>query len=338
MVVEGRGSHRAGNMDQQIWLIGGALLGAIAIVVYFAARAVERRNPPIGNFMTVDGVRLHYVERGKGPAVVLLHGNTVMLQDYIVSGILDEAALRCRVIAFDRPGFGYSERPRSRIWSPIAQANLIHAALDQLGIGRAVVVGHSWGTLVAVALALNYPQSVRSLVLLSGFYFPRLRFDVLLASPPAIPVLGDILRYTISPILEGLSLPLILRQMFGPPPVPERFRKQFPLSMILRPWQIRATAAEAALMVPAAMKLQPRYSELSMPVSIIAGMRDRVVTTERQSARLNDELPSSKFETVEGAGHMVHHVAPDLVLAAIFKAASSADEQFGSTELRPALA
>ena len=313
-------------MDQQIWLLAGALSAALALIVYFAARAVERRNPPIGRFMNVDGVRLHYVERGEGPAVVLLHGNTVMLQDYIVAGILDEAALRCRVIAFDRPGFGYSERPRNTIWSPFAQAKLIHAAMGQLGIERAVIVGHSWGTLVAVALALNYRQSVRSLVLLSGFYFPRFRFDVLLASPPAIPVIGDVLRYTISPIIQGLSLPLILWQMFGPPPVPERFKKQFPLSMILRPWQIRATAAEAALMVPAAMKLRPRYGELSMPISIIAGMKDRVVTTERQSARLHNELPSSQFETVEGAGHMVHHVAPDLVLAAIFRAAASGDE------------
>ena len=307
-------------MEYQIWLVAGALTAALAFIIYLAARAVERQNPPIGRFMDVDGVRLHFVERGEGPAVVLLHGNTVMLQDYIASGILDAAALRCRVIAFDRPGFGYSERPRNRIWSPVAQAKLIHDALRQLGIERAVVVGHSWGTLVAVALALNHPQSVRSLVLLSGFYFPRFRLDVLLASPPAIPVIGDVLRYTISPILQGLSLPLILRQMFGPPPVPERFKKQFPLSMILRPWQIRATAAEAALMVPAAMKLRHRYRELSVPISIIAGMRDRVVTTERQSARLHAELPSSTFDTVEGAGHMVHHVAPDLVLAAIFAA------------------
>ena len=123
-----------------------------------------------------------------------------MLQDYIVSGVLDEAALRCRVIAFDRPGFGYSERPRRKIWTPSAQAELIHEALRQLGIDRAVVVGHSWGTLVSVALALNHPQVVRSLVLLAGFYFPRFRFDVLLASPPAVPFIGDVLRYTISPI------------------------------------------------------------------------------------------------------------------------------------------
>jgi pimeloyl-ACP methyl ester carboxylesterase len=290
----------------------------LALAVYLAARAAERRNPPIGKFITVDGVRLHYFERGRGPAVVLLHGNTVMLQDYIASGVLDEAALRCRVIAFDRPGFGYSDRPRTKVWTPSAQAKLIQEALRQMGVERTVVVGHSWGTLVAVAMALDHRELVRSLILLSGFYYPRFRFDVLIASPPAIPLIGDVLRYTISPLIQGLSLPLILRQMFGPPPVPVRFKKLFPLSMILRPWQIRATAAEAALMIPSAMKLRARYAELTIPVSIIAGNRDRVVTTDRQSARLHAELAASEFETVKDAGHMVHHVAPDLVLAAIF--------------------
>ena len=305
-------------MDQNLWMWAAVVAAGLALAVYLAARAAERRNPPIGKFITVDGVRLHYFERGRGPAVVLLHGNTVMLQDYIASGVLDEAALRCRVIAFDRPGFGYSDRPRTKVWTPSAQAKLIQEALRQMGVERTVVVGHSWGTLVAVAMALDHRELVRSLILLSGFYYPRFRFDVLIASPPAIPLIGDVLRYTISPLIQGLSLPLILRQMFGPPPVPVRFKKLFPLSMILRPWQIRATAAEAALMIPSAMKLRARYAELTMPVSIIAGDRDRVVTTDRQSARLHAELAASEFETVKDAGHMVHHVAPDLVLAAIF--------------------
>jgi pimeloyl-ACP methyl ester carboxylesterase len=312
-------------VDQNLWMLAAVVAAALALAVYLAARAAERRNPPIGKFITVDGVRLHYFERGSGPAVVLLHGNTVMLQDYIASGVLDEAALRCRVIAFDRPGFGYSERPRTKIWWPTAQAKLIHGALRQLGVDRAVVVGHSWGTLVAVAMALEYRELVRSLILLSGYYYPRFRLDVLIASPPAIPVIGDVFRYTISPLIEGLSLPLILRQMFGPPPVPVRFKKLFPLSMILRPWQIRATAAEAALMIPSAMKLKSRYGELAMPVSIIAGDRDRVVTTDRQSARLHGELAASEFETIKDAGHMVHHVAPDIVLSAIFSAARFPD-------------
>lgn len=146
---------------------------------------------------------------------------------------------------------------------------------------------------------------------------PQDNFDVLTASPPAIPIVGDVLRYTISPLLGAAMLPLILRTMFGPPKVPARFKEAFPLSLILRSWQIRASAAEAALMIPAAMKMSPRYKELSMPVTILAGTADRVVTTERQSARLHDELAVSTFKAVPGVGHMIHHSVPDQVLVAL---------------------
>ncbi len=121
----------------------------------------------------VQGVKLHYIERGSGSPIVLLHGNGVTSQDWDVSGILDGLAADHRVIAFDRPGFGYSERPRNVDWTPVQQAELLHLALTQLKVTRPVLVGHSWGTLVALALALDYPADNRSLVLLSGYYYPE---------------------------------------------------------------------------------------------------------------------------------------------------------------------
>jgi pimeloyl-ACP methyl ester carboxylesterase len=302
---------------QLTWIIIALLLGSTAILVYFVAHVSERRNPPIGRFLDVDGVRLHYLERGQGPPLVLLHGNGTMIQDFVVSGLLDAAAADHRVIAFDRPGFGYSSRPRNRIWTPHAQARLIHDALRQLGVNRAVVLGHSWGTLVAIALAVNHPHTVRSLVLLSGFYFPRFRFDALLFSPPAIPVIGDVLRYTVSPVLGALLMPLQLRAMFGPPPVPARFKERFPISLLLRPWQIRASAAEAGLMIPSAAMLRPRYPELAQAVMIMAGTDDRIATIDRQSGRLHAALPGSEFRAVPGVGHMIHHTVPDQVLSAL---------------------
>jgi pimeloyl-ACP methyl ester carboxylesterase len=69
------------------------------------------------------------------------------------------------------------------------------------------------------------------------------------------------------------------------------------------------------------MKLRSRYRELAVPVEVIAGDRDRVVTTSRQSDRLHAEVPASVIQNVKDAGHMVHHVAPNLVLSAIFSAA-----------------
>src|SRR3954447_19715131 len=140
--------------------------------VVFAIVA-ERRNPPIGSFIECDGVRLHYIDRGDpaAPCVVLLHGNGAMLQDLMISGLVALLPRHNRVLCFDRPGFGYSQRPRARIWSATAQAALFVNALNQLGVRNPVVLGHSWGALVAIAIGLRNDYPIRGLVLASGYYF-----------------------------------------------------------------------------------------------------------------------------------------------------------------------
>lgn len=307
---------RAPRPATTLWATA-AVLAATALIVRQQARRAERRHPPLGQFIEVEGVRLHYLERGQGQPVVLFHGNGSLIQDFVLSGLIDRCAQRYRVIIFDRPGYGYSERPRATLWTPEAQAALLRRALHHLGVERPVVVGHSWGTLVALALALDYPAEVRSLVLLSGYYFPTARLDVGLLSPPALPVVGDVLRYTLSPLLSALLWPGIRRQMFAPAPVPAHFKDAFPVGMLLRPWQLRASAEESALMIPAARRLSRRYAELTLPVMILAGAGDQVADVERQSLRLHRTLPHSGLRLVPGVGHMVYQNAPDQVMAAI---------------------
>jgi pimeloyl-ACP methyl ester carboxylesterase len=160
-----------GNATPHPVTVGAAIVVAAfaisALVNRLAAKKAERKNPPMGKFVEIEGVRLHYFERGEGEPLVLLHGNGSMIQDFSSSGLVDKAAGKYRVIVFDRPGFGYSERPRRTIWTPEAQANLICKALRQIGISRAIVLGHSWGASVATALALKYPEMVAGLLLLS---------------------------------------------------------------------------------------------------------------------------------------------------------------------------
>jgi pimeloyl-ACP methyl ester carboxylesterase len=301
---------------RNIALAGAALLGAAALVVRSKTRKVERSHPPIGQFIEVNGVRLHYFERGQGQPLVLLHGNGAMAEDFDISGLVDTAAREYRVIVIDRPGFGHSERPRDRTWTPVAQAELLYQALRQLDVEEAIVLGHSWGTLPAIALALEHPSFVRGLVLLSGYYFPTLRLDVPFAAQPAIPLLGDVMRYTVSPLLSRLIWPALVRRLFGPARTPERFAA-FPVWITLRPGQIRASAAESGLMIPAAMALRKRYRELAMPVGVVAGADDRIANIRRQSRRLHEELPRSEFHVAEGVGHMVHYSAQEQVIAAI---------------------
>src|SRR5579871_1304683 len=137
-----------------------AALMAAAFVNRYLATEAERQNPPRGRFLEVNGVRLHYVERGEGQPLVLLHGNGSMIQDFESSGLVELAAKTYRVIVFDRPGFGHSNRPRDVVWTPNAQADLLKVALERLGVTRALVLGHSWGASVAVALALKFPHLV----------------------------------------------------------------------------------------------------------------------------------------------------------------------------------
>jgi pimeloyl-ACP methyl ester carboxylesterase len=304
----------------RIALAGSA--AAMAAWNIYQARKAERRHPPTGRFLTTEGVRLHYLERGEGPPAVLLHGNGMTSADFELSGVLGLAAQNHRVIAFDRPGFGYSGRPRGVVWTAARQARLFREAFAAIALEPAVVVGHSWGTLVALALALDYPEAVRSVILLSGYYYPTLRADVALFSPPAIPLIGDVMRHTVVPPLAAAMLPAMVERSFAPLPVPDRFARDFPSGLALRPSQIRAAAEEAAMMISAAAALQGRYRELRMPVTIMAGTQDRIVDHRRHAVRLSGEVPHSTLRLVPNAGHMIHYTVPDQVVEAIGGAAA----------------
>ena len=318
----------AGKSRAPLWRWGAgagvaaAAMGAAAYRNVKRAREAERLNPPEGKFVTIDGVRLHYVERGSGPLIVLLHGNGTTSSDWFASGVAERLTGSNRVIAFDRPGFGYSERPRSRIWTPAAQAKLIAAALAELGEGPATVVGHSFATLVGVSLALDHRDAVSSLVLLGGYFYPTIRADVPFVAPPAIPLIGDAMRYTISPLIGSALKSHMETKMFAPAPVAQGWLDEFPFEMTLRPSQIRAEAAEAGIMVPAAAAVAGRFEEIALPVTIIAGAGDEIVETASQSERLAEAVPGSKLVVVEGAGHMVHYTATARVSDAIRSAAA----------------
>ena len=258
-----------------------ATLGAMIAYNLYRARAAEREHPPTGRFVTVDGVRLHYIDRGEGPPVVLLHGNVVTAEDFQTSGLLDLLARRHRVIAFDRPGFGYSDRPHGSAWSARAQADLLRDALVVLGIDRPSCprpfLGRSGGlgtgvkppggrkrARSVVRLLLSNLASRRSVVLTSGGTHHRRSaalFD--LAAPwqttAAAPAQGNVRTATCASQLRSGSTP----------------------NMSVRPGQIRAESQDGVAMIPGAIAMRHRYQELTMPVVIMAGTEDRVINAKQ---------------------------------------------------------
>jgi pimeloyl-ACP methyl ester carboxylesterase len=278
----------------------------------------ERKHPPIGSFIECEGVRLHYLERGDpaAPSVVLFHGNGSVIQDLIISGLVDRLARRNRVLCFDRPGFGYSQRPRAHIWTATSQAVLFVKVLHQLGVRDPIVMGHSWGALVALAIGVQTNYPVRGLVLASGYYFPTWRWDFWMMSGPAIPVFGDIMRYTVAPAISWAILPALFRKIFAPRSVPGDFKNGFPSSLTLRPKQLRAAAEESAFLIPEAARLQSSYSSIRCPVHIFHGTGDQLIEPE-QARRLHSVLNRSDLHLVNDAGHMVTYADGGAIAQAI---------------------
>ncbi|CAO4179861.1 alpha/beta fold hydrolase [Methylorubrum aminovorans] len=266
------------------------------------------RKPP-GQFVTVDGLPVHCILRGRGRPVVLVHGNGTMAEDFAICGLIDRLAVRYRVIAIDRPGFGYTARPRHRVWTAQAQAVLLHRVLEQLDVERPLVVGHSWGTIVALALAADGRRPLRGLVLLSGSYFPGHRADAALIAPLAVPGFGDAARALMPAKMSASLATQSFRPVFWPQAVPARFKARFPVEIAAAATQARAVSEDAASMNGAVTGLQRRYPGLTLPVSILAGDADAIVKTSEQSVRLHTTIPGSTLRLLPGLGHMIHYGA-----------------------------
>lgn len=320
---------RHGTAGTRLALLAGAalVLGAAAYHTQRQARRAEREHPPRGRFVHVHGTALHYIEHGAAhaPPLIILHGSGSMAEEIELSGLAERAGASYRVIVFDRVGHGHSGRLRDGARTPARQADLILAALRRLEIDDPIVLGHSWGALVAMALGLNHPHAVRALVLLSGCWFPTPRADVAWMSGPAMPLIGGLLRHTLVPFAARLTWPRMIRRAFAPAPVPASFSQAYPLGLALRPSQLHAVAGEAAHLLPAVLRLAPHYGELRVPVVIGAGAQDRRFGTRWHSLRLHKAIPDSVLHIVDGAGHMLHHDAPDLVLGFVDEAAQMAD-------------
>ncbi|WP_349367598.1 alpha/beta hydrolase [Salinarimonas sp.] len=307
--------------------LGPVALGALAIAAGGAAlyafvhgRRVEReRHPPHGRTVRVDGVRIHYVEVGPAdaPPILFVHGNGACLDDMLLSGLVGACAGRYRCIVPDRPGYGHSSRPRGRSYAPEDQAELMSAFLREIGVEAPLVVGHSWGTLVALAMALDPRALVCGAVLMSGYYYPQDRSDIFVMGLPATPVIGPALLWTLGlPTMRRMA-PRLLGHMFDPLPVPERVLADYPFAYGERPSQMRAAAAELAVMRDAATDLTARYASCVVPVSLLHGAEDKAMAPALHTQRLAAELPGARVALLPGLGHMIHYFAQDAIVAAI---------------------
>lgn len=290
---------------------------ATAALTRYLTRRAESEHFPGGKFLAVNGQTVHFVDEGAGPCVVLLHGNGSMIEDYEATTLIDTLSKDHRVIIVDRAGFGLSTRAPGGTWTPEREADQLAEFLERIEVRNPIIVAHSWATMVALAMALRDPDRVAGLVLLSGYYYASTRLDVALQTPASLPLIGPILRHTVLPLISRINAPLVIKTLFAPSDVPPLFSHLYSVPMASRPSQLKSVADDTTTMPASAARLSKRYANIQVPVRIIAGAADKIVTTSEQSGRLHSELHNSDLVILEGVGHMTHHARPDLVIAAV---------------------
>jgi pimeloyl-ACP methyl ester carboxylesterase len=226
------------------------------------------------------------------------------------------------VTAIDRPGHGRSRRPRFE-GDPRAQARQIAEGLDALGIERALVVGHSMGGLVSLALAELFPHRVSELVLVAPIAFPELRpVEHSLLAPRSAPVLGPLLSIAGQRTFDAAFLRIVQQLMFSPGSPPEHWRASFPYAEVLDPAAMVAEGEDTAAILPGSPLGVIDFGRISTAAHIITGTSDMIVQGGSQAKLLAATMPNARLTELAGVSHMAHHDRPEVVAAAVREALS----------------
>jgi pimeloyl-ACP methyl ester carboxylesterase len=270
--------------------------------------------PYFGQFVSVNGLRLHFVSKGTGRPVVFVHGNPGSHQDFsrTLFGHLSEGY---RALAFDRPGHGQSERPNHPQVTVEVQARLVRDALKQLSIAKPIIVGHSWGAAVALAMALNGQEELAGLVLLAPAAYPSdtAEWWTLL---PQLPFVGSFFMKTMTPLLGRHIVRNSLKEAYHPQPVQEDYARAAE-TLWTRHDQIRACASDDRTLDVSLEVLSERYPDLRLPVVIVTGDTDLLVEPAEHAHRLHRSISGSKLICLESVGHQIPQTQPESVVAAI---------------------
>jgi pimeloyl-ACP methyl ester carboxylesterase len=295
-----------------------AVLAGLWFFTRHIATKVESRIPAIGAFADVPGARLHYVDRGTRtgdrPPIVMLHGLGGQLHHFNYA-LVEELARDTRVIAVDRPGSGYSRREPGEATTLEQQADVVVALLDALGVGRALLVGHSLGGALSLTVALRHPSRVAGLALLA----PLTR--AVRNLPPVfrgIAVRSEFARRLIASLFATpmfiVNRERVMPQIFGPEQPPSGYPTRAGGLLTLRPSQYIGASEDLGAIGGSLPVIESRYPELNRddapPIHVLYGRGDRVLDCEVHGKGFAQRVPRCHLTVVDG-GHMLPLTQPD---------------------------
>ena len=301
-------------------LVGLAALaaGALAIRTAVAEAGFARAYPVPGRLVDVTGQPVHVIERGTGRAVVMIHGNPGTALDFAL--VQQHLAPRFRTLAVDRPGYGWSARPKPRM-SPAAQAERIRAAVRSLGAKRVLLAGFSYGGPVVLAWAEAHRDEVDALVLIAAVGSPDDPIEAGAAQKLlGWALLGPAMAWTIGPLLAPSSIEAGYATAFSPAP-PDAGAVARGRIHFARPVSLQSAAHDWAVLPESFPALAAGYAKLDLPVEVLVADQDRVVSPAH-GRYLAEHLRAAPVTHIPGAGHGIQYTHAGVISAAIERAAS----------------
>jgi len=269
---------------------------------------VEKRFPPTGTFVNTDNSKVHIIERGveNGPAVLMIHGASANAYEFTqtLAPRLEETH---RLFLADRPGHGYSGRPKGSRTLGVQAAQMAQALEALAPDEKAIVVGHSFGGAVALRLALDRPDLVGGLVLLAPVSHDwGTDAQAWYTKTAARPVLGPVFSQLV-PIVGPGQLETGIVGVFHPEPAPETYLEDSAATLLFRPSEFRANSRDVTGLRSELAAQEGRYGELKMPITLYSGLRDTVIKPELHAGKLKLQVPQLNIVEIADGGHMPHH-------------------------------
>jgi pimeloyl-ACP methyl ester carboxylesterase len=298
----------------RIALYGLAALALVVVVLNWTYGRLPGEPKPHGSFVTVDGLRIHYLEQPvDGTPVVLIHGLPGTAEDFNkVTPLLTGH----RTIAYDRPGFGYSGDGYLKFDRQIAT---LDSLLRALHVNRPILVGHSYGGTLALAFAERHPNEVRGLVLVdaaaAGQHLGS--YDELqahLVKALQLPVIHQIANATFAQLLTTVSVKQGDDQAFHPHTVDSSHERRL-LEVNSTRGNLEAFAGEQLAANGVIDGIDKHLATIALPAVVIQGANDQLVKPVH-GRRLAATLPDARLEIVSG-GHMAPYANPYAVAAAV---------------------
>jgi pimeloyl-ACP methyl ester carboxylesterase len=295
-----------------VWSL--VVLLAVMVVVNNTVARLPPMPPADGKYISLQGKEIHYTEQaGSGTAVLLIHGLPGTHKDF--EPVIPLLAGR-RVVAIDRPGFGWSEG------GPLPyqqQIDMVHELVAKLNLGPAIVVGLSYGGTLALGVARRYPQDVAKLVLAAPAAGgtrskPFDLFNARYAQFSGLPVLRPVLDVTVNQVLKRVAATAGAANAFAPDKIDPTYQRRL-LSVTMTTGNLAAFASDQLEFDDTARWVDENVPQIRVPSTVIGASDDQLVSIDHVR-RLADTLPGAELITVDGS-HMITYSHPDVIAVQI---------------------